>query len=349
MKKQLLSFIFAICLIIPAAFMLSACGTKENEPAKPKEPATSTIQSVGGVEYDLISDGTAYKVIDCVRSRENVDILPILNNKPVTIIGESAFEDCEDLISVTIPNSITEICAKAFFGCESLQSVSTGEGVITIGEKAFHMCDSLVSVILGNNVKTIGNYAFDCDIETLVWGNSVETIGEQAFSGCNLESTIIPNSVKSIGSGAFFGSSLKSVVIGDGVISIGSLAFSDCWNLKNVVIGNNVQTIGIGAFSNCAISEITIPSSVITIEDAAFTYDGIKKVIIDSESISNNLIENEDQGCLLWDYYEKEINAETVYIKTGLRVTNSTLLLENFTKQATSDKSGYDMYVRNAE
>ena len=41
--------------------------------------------------------------------------------------------------------------------------------------------------------------------------------------------------------------------------------------------------------------------------------------------------------------------AETVYIKTGLDTSNSSYLLVNFAKQETSDKTGYDMYVRNAE
>ena len=86
-----------------------------------------------------------------------------------------------------------------------------------------------------------------------------------------------------------------------------------------------------------------------TIEESVFAYNGIKKVIKDSESISDGLVEQSSQGYLLFDYYDEEINAETIYIKTGLRVTNSTFLLENFTKQATSDKTGYDMYVRNAE
>ncbi|MBQ7854978.1 MAG: leucine-rich repeat protein [Muribaculaceae bacterium] len=41
----------------------------------------------------------------------------------VTTIGNSAFEDCSGLTSVTIPNSVTEIGDKAFRDCDNLDSV----------------------------------------------------------------------------------------------------------------------------------------------------------------------------------------------------------------------------------
>ncbi|MDY4584508.1 MAG: leucine-rich repeat protein, partial [Candidatus Onthomorpha sp.] len=41
----------------------------------------------------------------------------------VTSIGESAFEDCSGLTSVTIPNSVTSIGNRAFYGCNGLTSI----------------------------------------------------------------------------------------------------------------------------------------------------------------------------------------------------------------------------------
>jgi hypothetical protein len=41
-------------------------------------------------------------------------------------------------------------------------------------------------------------------------------------------------------------------------------------------------------------------------------------------------------------------NAVNIYIKTGLETAQSTYLLNNYTKQATTDKTGYDKWVRNA-
>ena len=55
----------------------------------------------------------------------------------VTSIGESAFYDCIDLTSITIPNSVT-----------------------SIGESAFEYCTDLTSISIPNSVTSIGDYAF---------------------------------------------------------------------------------------------------------------------------------------------------------------------------------------------
>lgn len=51
MKKKFLSFIFAICLILPCAFALSACG-KNPEPSGPVDLAGKTIVVQYGAELD---------------------------------------------------------------------------------------------------------------------------------------------------------------------------------------------------------------------------------------------------------------------------------------------------------
>ena len=64
----------------------------------------------------------------------------------VTTVGDSAFEYCVELTSVTIHNSVKAIEDSAFRACDKLTTVTIGDGVTTIEDTAFLYCDSLTDV-----------------------------------------------------------------------------------------------------------------------------------------------------------------------------------------------------------
>ena len=76
------------------------------------------------------------------------------------VICNGAFDWCQSLQSVTIPNSVKSIGNGAFSGCESLQSITIPNSVKSIGDYAFSGCDSLQSITILNSVTSIGNHAF---------------------------------------------------------------------------------------------------------------------------------------------------------------------------------------------
>ena len=104
----------------------------------------------------------------------------------VTTIGDSAFNSCSSLTSVTIPDSVTTIGGSAFGSCYSLASIIIPDSVTTIGDYAFYRCENLASVTIPDSVTTIGDYAFYyCNSLTKVTiPDSVITIGYYAFSDC---------------------------------------------------------------------------------------------------------------------------------------------------------------------
>ena len=104
----------------------------------------------------------------------------------VTSIGYEAFENCRDLTSVTIPNSVTSISGLAFYGCNNLTSVTLPNSVVSIEGGAFQGCSGLASVAISNSVTSIGEYAFyGCSgLSSVTIPNSVTSIGEYAFWGC---------------------------------------------------------------------------------------------------------------------------------------------------------------------
>lgn len=205
---------------------------------------------------------------------ENLTSVSIPNN--VTIIGDNAFEHCWNLNSVTIPNSVTSIGNYAFDGCVSLSSLTFPDNVTYIGESAFRGCQQLTSVAIPNSITSISKSTFDgCKgLLSVSIPNSVTSIGKQAFLGCTSLTTIkIPSSVTSIGTEAFYHcKGLTSLIIPNSVISIGKYAFGECSNLTYVTIGNSVTSIGTGAFSSA-----DIPTVISYIEDPFELFNGFSQ------------------------------------------------------------------------
>lgn len=78
-----------------------------------------------------------------------------------TIIGRSYdFYTCNELMTITIPNSVTEIYDDAFYNCSGLTSITIPNSVTAIGEYAFYECTGLTSVVIPNSVTSIGYSAF---------------------------------------------------------------------------------------------------------------------------------------------------------------------------------------------
>ena len=194
----------------------------------------------------------------------------------VTTIGDYAFNYCDGLESVTIPNSVTSIGNYAFRDCRGLKSITLGNNVKTIGDYAFHLCDELTSVTIPNSVTSIGNYAFRrCfGLKSLTLGNGITTVGYEAFSACTSLTTVkTPHSLTVISYEMFSNcTSLTSVTIGDNVEYIHNGAFYGCSSLTKITIPNSVVRIDKKAFSDCsALKSVTIGSNVHYIYEEAFS------------------------------------------------------------------------------
>ena len=212
-------------------------------------------------------------------------------------ITNSAFYECSNLASITIPNSVTTIGKSAFYKCTGLTSISIGNGVVSIGGSAFSGCPNIEEIVVATG-NTVYDSRDNCNAiivtatnelmlgcKATVIPNSVTSIRSQAFSDCTgLTSVTIPNSVTEVDNFAFFGcSNLEKIVISSGntvydsrdncnaiVVTATNELIIGC---KTTVIPNSVTSIGGSAFQNCSgLTTITIPNSVINIGDCAF-YD----------------------------------------------------------------------------
>lgn len=123
----------------------------------------------GDYEYSVTKDGyelTLLKGPDILEDYafDNcIDLASLSLPESIKSIGKDAFEGCNSLKSIDIPSSVTEIGDTAFRSCESLQSIHLPDGLLTIGEEAFQSCRSLTQITIPKYVQGIKSNTFsDC-------------------------------------------------------------------------------------------------------------------------------------------------------------------------------------------
>ncbi len=271
--------------------------TRKEETAVRSSTSATTSNGTAGLKYSLISNGKSYSIKGIGSATDTDIVIPdTYNGLPVTHIGSSAFKNCSNLTSITIPNSVTSIGEYAFENCSSLTSITIPDSVTSIGRAVFRNCSSLTSITIPDNVTSIENALFNgcISLTSIIIPDGVTSIGYYSFSDCSsLTSITIPDSVTFIDSYAFYNcTGLTSITIPDSVTSIGSYAFSGCsgvielvsgveyvdtWvidcypYIKSVTLREDTRGICGHAFSDCSsLTSITIPDSVISIGSAAF-------------------------------------------------------------------------------
>ena len=138
-------------------------------------------------DYDLSTtdDGTI-RIEHYNGTAANVTIPATIGDKVVSEIGDQAFENNDDIESITFSEGNVKIGRYTFNGCDLLEEINFSSTLTTIGNNAFNNCRALQSVEIPSTVKTLGDRAFNaCPILTEVKLNEgLESIGEKAFAKC---------------------------------------------------------------------------------------------------------------------------------------------------------------------
>ena len=180
-------------------------------------------------------------------------------------IADCAISYCQDLVSVTLPETVAYMGETPFYRCSSLESISVNEsnGVYSSKNGVLFTGNSL---LVYPQAKKDTQYAVPA---------GTDLICDYAFLNNEyLESVTFPDSLERIGRSAFsLAQSLKSVTIPGSVEEIYEMAFNSCEALESLTISDGVTHIGRWAFIGCiSLKSVTIPGSVTTIDELAFGY-----------------------------------------------------------------------------
>ena len=216
-------------------------------------------------------------------------------------IGDSAFEGCYAIKSISLPDGLTSLGESAFEHCYSLMSINIPAGLTEIESNTFLWCTSLTSITIPSNITTIHDYAFNCCynlIEVYNLSTSVKIItgenwsdeykhctGFYALDVYNSETAQSKLTTDDEGY-VYYSNSGVIFLIGYGGdetritlpdfngknYEIYKYAFYRNPSLTSVTVPAKVSRIGSHAFSNClALKSVYISDGVNRIDDNVFS------------------------------------------------------------------------------
>ena len=263
------------------------------------------IPVVGATDEYHTIDGVLCKgntLVYMPKGRTGAYRVPIV----IDTIGESAFENCTRITSVSIPGNVSTIAKKAFYNCSLMQTV-TFEGTeesapLSIGEQAFYRCSLLTEVELSENITAIAAHAFghsrsDITMKVTVKGDCAGFETNAFLSPGNyscVTELYLGAKVQNIEIAGVFGTRLSTVVIDsnnpylateNNVVydaAFETLLYYPGTKAGPFSIPEGVKTISANVFKGKQLSSIHIPASVTYIGEYAFaSVSNLEEIIID--------------------------------------------------------------------
>ncbi|MCI5583473.1 MAG: leucine-rich repeat domain-containing protein, partial [Anaeroplasma sp.] len=219
----------------------------------------------------------------------------VISLPKVTSIGESAFEGCTELKTISVGNSLVTLGKKAFYNCPRIEYIAIPQTVTSIGEYAFARCTNLTTALI--NCPILGDYMFEnCSYLSVVnISKDLTKINRYAFYNCTTLTTLTFGSkITEIEDHAFYATGMMNVTIPTSCTKIGNFAFADCAGLININL-SNVETIGNSALLGCiALDQIIVPATVTSIGTYAFSEcSTLRSIVFNSDHLSEGMFKDD--------------------------------------------------------
>ena len=290
MKNKLLTFILAICLIIPSALMMSACSGNGDDPGcqhnwqintqptievKGKATCglcaeTMELPKLNTSSYQVNSTNPDYVIYNYTENNANFNFY-----SSNFVVEDGEYGGYE--IAGYLGNSSSVVIPEKIVG-------ENGEATVTaVGNEAFLNNTTITSVTLPNSVKSINYNVFGgcSNLSSINLFEGLQIIGPSAFEGCAFTEVVMPSSLIRVGEDSFKNcTSLEKVVLNDSILEIEDGAFQGCTSLVDVYLGTSCEHVLADVFKDCTnLEEIILPLTIVDICDNSFSgCDKLSKV-----------------------------------------------------------------------
>lgn len=250
-------------------------------------------------------------------NRDEIVVPEWIDGRPVTALAGGCFAFM-DMVSVWLPVTLERIGMYAFDSCEELEAVVVPESVNCIDETAFSnspdvclyvqegsyahryaqrlglahefsdpdtsalaenniVCGAYTYAVMADDTAVIREYNGTEELVVIpdeLDGYPVTLIASRCFSGNEtLQEVIVPQGVRTLGACAFSDcTKLKTVVLPESVAEIGASCFFCCESLRYIVLPDEIECIGFMCFAGCkSLVGVFLPSALREIEPMAFS------------------------------------------------------------------------------
>ncbi|MBO5409910.1 MAG: leucine-rich repeat domain-containing protein, partial [Clostridia bacterium] len=289
-----LAFIFSIgsFALIAGAETVPASGECGKDVNYTFDETTGELRIFGTGDmynFDSLSMFESFRIAPWYSNGDAVKTVVI--EEGVTSIGDCAFDCCENMTGIEIPQSVKRIGWGAFANCESLVKPVIPEGVETIDRHAFLDCKGIKTISIPKTVTEIGSHCFEntSSLKAIVVNaenpnysndrngvlydkNQTELI--HFPEGSKRPSYTMPDSVVEVADYAFYSNPyIESIVFSKNLKKIGFESFSCCTALTELNLPEGLEKIGWYAFAFCSgIDSVTVPEGTKEIDSGAFSY-----------------------------------------------------------------------------
>ena len=217
----------------------------------------------------------------------NIKSKAFFNNKKLTtvsfeetptlmVIEDSAFDGCENLKNIVLPNSLIKIYNYAFQNCKKIESIHLSSNFLEAWSYSFAYCYGLKEIQIENHEETNYNLSLNAftnciSLEKIELGEGLTEISNSLFKLSNITTINLPSSITAVREYGFSSCyNLESIdFTSTKVTSIGNFAFENCYKLK-VIECPDLIDLGQYALSSTSIEEVTFPPKLTSIGTCCF-------------------------------------------------------------------------------